>query len=325
MVASILIYFNRGALAMMGFDWFLSDSVEKELEKTYKPVERQEPNVDGTKPEEKTDTANNPFSVLLFGVDARGAERGRTDMIMYTVVRPKDGDMLMISIPRDAYVEIVGKNSYDKINHAYAFGGAGMAMDTVEKFLDAPIMHYAAINFQGFISVVDAMGGISLPITKNIENKDPDHEYFFIKGGQSSYNGQDALNYMRYREDSGGDVSRTGRHQQFINALINKATGMKQWSKIPDMLEIMGDNFSTDLPPSEIIELSKNILQAKTRNTYTFSLTGEGRRLKEGGPWYYFIKDEDLKAAREMINNWLDEDISESELILPQNYTASEQ
>jgi len=310
---------------MMGFDWFLSGSVEKQLEKSYKPAERQEPAaVDPANNGQNNTAANKPFSVLLFGVDARGAERGRTDMIMYTVVRPKDGDMLMISIPRDAYVELVGRDTYDKINHAYAFGGAGMAMDTVEKLLDAPIMHYAAINFEGFISVVDELGGIALPITKDIVNKDPNHEHFVIKGGQSSYNGQDALNYMRYREDAGGDVSRTGRHQQFINALINKATGMKQWSKIPDLLGIMGDNFSTDLRPNEIIELSKSMLQAKTRSTYTYSLTGEGRRLKEGGPWYYFIKEEDLEAARAMIASWLDESKSENELILPENYTALE-
>ena len=322
--ACFLLYFNREAAARLGFQWFLSDSMEKQLEKTYKPAEREEDknNADDQTANELAEQKeqrdkNQPFSILLFGVDARGAEQGRADMIMYTVVRPADGDMLMISIPRDSYVELVGRDTHDKINHAYAFGGAGMAMDTVEKFLDAPVQHYATINFEGFMAVVDEMGGISLPIEKDIENNDPNHEYFFIKGGQSTYNGQDALNYMRYREDAGGDVSRTGRHQQFINALVNKATGIKQWSKIPEMIDIMGNNFSTDLRPNQITQLVQSMLQADTRRTYTYSLTGEGRRLTEGGAWYYFIKDEDLEAARAMISNWLDGGVPESELLLP--------
>ena len=58
--------------------------------------------------------------MLLLGVDARDAEQGRSDTMMFTVVRPKDGAVLMVSIPRDTYTEIVGKDRQDKINHAYA-------------------------------------------------------------------------------------------------------------------------------------------------------------------------------------------------------------
>lgn len=310
-----LVYFNRGALAMMGFDWFLQGEVEKRLENTYKPIEGREPkpvNVDKTKVQ--------PFSLLLLGVDQRENEIGRSDTLIYMVVRPSDGNMLLVSIPRDLYVDIVGRERKDKINHSFAFGGAGMTMDTVEKLLDSPVQHYATINFQGFRAAVDAIGGIALPIEEDIVNKDPNHEKFTIKGGQDLYNGTDALNFVRYREDAGGDMSRTERHQQFLHAMIEKATGLKQWNKIPELVDIMGENFSTDIQPGKLVDLAQSLLQAKNRQMYSQTLTGEGHRLEAGGPWYYFANEDDLAQVQLMIKNWLNADTTASSLILPPKY-----
>jgi polyisoprenyl-teichoic acid--peptidoglycan teichoic acid transferase len=311
-------YINREAIAMAGFDWFVQDSVEKKLENTYKPVEGREPkpvNVDKTKQE--------PFSVLLLGVDQREHEVGRSDTLIYAVVRPSDGNILLVSVPRDSYVDIVGRDREDKINHAYAFGGAGMSMDTVEKLLEAPVNHYATINFEGFRDAVDALGGISLPIQKDIINKDPNHDYFIVKAGQPSYNGLDALNFVRYREDS--DMNRTERQQQFLHAMIEKATAMKSWSKIPDLLDIMGNNFSTDMRPNQLVDLAQSLLVQKQRTTmHSHTLQGEGRRLKSGGTWYYFLDEKDLSEVRSMIKNWLDGDTPSSSLILPDQEQEAE-
>ena len=185
----------------------------------------------------------NPFSLLLLGIDQRDKEIGRSDTMIYTVVRPIDGAILMVSIPRDTYTAIIGKETKsgkqweDKITHAYAFGGAKMSVETVENLFDSHIDHYATINFQGFRDVIDSMGGISLPVTEDLVNDDADHEKFVVKAGQDLYNGTDALNYVRYREDAGGDTSRAGRHQVFLNAIMNKASQVGQWTKFPDLIE----------------------------------------------------------------------------------------
>ncbi|GGG71537.1 LCP family protein [Paenibacillus radicis (ex Gao et al. 2016)] len=317
LVLGTTAYANRTSLALLGFNLFLSDSVEKSLENSYKPLEGREPvNVS------KTNELQKPFSVLLLGVDQRGKETGRSDTMIYTVVRPKDGAILMVSIPRDAYVDIVGKDKEDKITHAYAFGGAKMAVETVEKLFDAPVTHYAAINFAGFRDVIDAMGGISLPIEKDLVNKDPDHEHFIVKAGQDSYNGVDALNYVRYREDAGGDMSRTERHQTFLNAMMEKASSIGQWTKIPELMEIMGGNFNTDMPPSQMIDLAKAMLQSNNRTIYSHTLKGEGHRLKPGGTWYFFNDEEDLSQTKTMIQSWLNEDTAKSSLTLPDKYVS---
>ncbi|WP_139990865.1 LCP family protein [Paenibacillus paridis] len=318
LILVVALFLNRSALAMLGFDWFLQGHVEKKLEQTYKPIDGREP-----VPVSTIDKKQDPFSVLLLGIDQRGKEIGRSDTMIYTVVRPNDGDILMVSIPRDTYVEIVGKNKEDKITHAFAFGGAGMAMDTVEKFLNAPINYYASINFEGFRNAIDTLGGISLPIEEDIVNKDPDHEKFVIKAGQDVYNGQDTLNYVRYREDAGGDINRTERHQIFLNLLLDKAKQMNQWSKIPDLIDIMGENFSTDMRPQQLVDLGQSMLQAKQRNIYSHSITGDGHRLKSGGTWYYFADEEDVAKVQTMIKSWLNADTPASSLILPDKYTAN--
>lgn len=314
----VAVFFNRGTLAAFGFDWLLQGQVEKQLEQTYKPIDGREP-----VPVSTIDKKQDPFSVLLLGVDQRGKEIGRSDTMIYTIVRPNDGDLLMVSIPRDMYVDIIGKDKKDKITHAYAFGGAGMAMDTVENFLDAPINYYASINFEGFRQVIDTLGGIALPIEEDMVNDDPDHEKFVIKAGQESYNGKDTLNYVRYREDAGGDMNRTERHQIFLSLLMDKAKQLNQWSKVPQLMDIMGDNFSTDMRPQQLVDFSQSMLQAKERNIYSHSLLGSGHRLRSGGAWYYFADDEDLAKVQAMIKSWLNADTPASSLILPDKYTVN--
>lgn len=324
-VLALFGYLFRTQLALAGFDLFLSDRVERELERSYQPFERRPPAIDSpVRPEPVVREKHSPLTLLLLGVDARGRERGRSDTMILTVVRPWDGAMLLISIPRDTYVTVPGDPSRkgwphqerkDKITHAYAYGGAELAVETVERFLDVRIDHYASINFQGFRDVIDEMGGIKLLVEKDLVNDDEDHEKFIVKAGQPFYNGEDALNYVRFREDAGGDRSRAGRQQIFIQAILDKATGIGQWTKIPELIGIMGDNFATDIPPDDIINLAKKMLTADTRVMYSHTL--EGRGGYEGAGWYLFPIEEDVEQTKAWIRAWLDGDTPRASLPKP--------
>ncbi|GIO85502.1 transcriptional regulator [Paenibacillus faecis] len=300
-------YLFRKPLAVMAFDLFLSGQVEEKLERSYAPLEGETP-----KPVVKEQKME-PFSALLLGVDQRGNEPARSDTMIYAVVRPEESRVLLVSIPRDTYTEIVGRDKEDKINHAYAFGGAKMAKDTVEHFLGNPIDYYAAINFEGLRQVVDELGGVELPITKDIVNKQKDHEKFTIKANKPLYNGQEALNFVRYREDS--DFNRTRRHQVFLNAIANRVMKLDQVSKVPDLLNLMGDNFKTDMMPSHIIDLSKKILLGDAPSIQGFTIMGEGFR--KNGVYYDAVNEEDLEFAKEMIQNWNDPETAPEQLIMP--------
>lgn len=304
----------RKQLAVLAFDLFLSGHIEKKLDASYQPIEGKEPTE-----EEKLGSYANPFSTLLLGIDARGKEAGRSDTIIYTVARPKDGKVLMVSIPRDTYAEIVGKDKYDKINHAYAFGGKKMIIDSVSKLFGQPVDHYATINFQGFKDVVDALGGVKLPIEKDIVNKGADHEKFTVKGGKPIYSGQEALYYVRYREDD--HINRSSRNMIFLNAMLDKMTEWNQVTKIPELIDIMGDNFTTDIPPKKLIEMGKNVFTANHREIFNYTLKGKGGK-RSNHIWYYNPDEEDLNYIKDMIGNWLDPNTTVENLAIPKDQGA---
>ncbi|GAF07334.1 membrane-bound transcriptional regulator LytR [Paenibacillus pini JCM 16418] len=144
-------YLFREQIALEAFDVFMSDSVERSLEKTYKPLKGDS----NSEPFLRSD----PFNIVLLGSDQRKNEHARSDSMILAVVRPKESKVLLISVPRDTYVNIIGKGKKDKITHAFAFGGHEMAKKTMEAFLDEKIKYYASINFNGLKNLVDAMVG----------------------------------------------------------------------------------------------------------------------------------------------------------------------
>jgi polyisoprenyl-teichoic acid--peptidoglycan teichoic acid transferase len=105
-------------------------SLTKTVNTMHQPVERET-----KRPADVTLEQKDPFSVLMLGVDERPGDRGRSDTIIVLTINPEMNSVKMLSIPRDTRTEIVGRGTQDKINHAYAFGGVEMSMDTVEDFL----------------------------------------------------------------------------------------------------------------------------------------------------------------------------------------------
>lgn len=298
-------YVMRKELALLTFDMFLSNQVEKKLEETYKPITIKAPLVH-----------DEPFSVLLLGIDQRDKEVGRSDSMIYSIVRRKENRILLLSVPRDSYTEIVGKNKQDKIAHAYAFGGAKMSIDSVEQLLKHPVTHYAAINFTGFKNVVDALGGIKLPITEDIVNKNWNHDKFRIEANKPIYNGLEALNFVRYREDS--DMNRMMRNRIFLQAVAERAVQLDKISHISEILDIAGDHFSTDISPTDLIDLGKSIFIKESIPQFsTYALDGEGMMMHD--IWYYKLDEKDLAYARELITNWLDPAITAEQLMEPKS------
>lgn len=293
----------------LAFNMFASGTVKEALDKSYKAVGNEEAQI-----VEHTD----PFSILLLGIDQRDNEPSRSDTIIYSVVRPKDNKVLLLSIPRDSYTEIVGRDVKSKINSAYAHGEAKMAIDTVEKLLENKVDFYAAINFHGLKDIVDAVGGVELPIKKNIENKLKIHEKLFVEANKPIYNGEEALAYVRYREDS--DFNRTMRHRIFLSAFMNRALEVKNLTKIPDVITIAGSNFTTNMKSDFIVNFAEALYMKDSIPTISnYMLKGDGAM--RSGTWYYDLSDEDLTYVRGMIASWLDPNTTQ--LIEPESTDES--
>ncbi|CAM3330528.1 MULTISPECIES: LCP family protein [Saccharibacillus] len=307
----------RKELMVLAFDTFLADTVKNTLDDSFVPLD-QPPKGGGAEELTVAELTKEPFSVLLLGTDQRDDELARTDSIIYSVVRPVDNKVLLISIPRDSYVDMVGTptikgtRSKTKINAAYAYGGAQMSVDTVEALLEHDVDYYATINFNGLKDVVNALGGVELPITETIENKQADHEKFTIEANKPIYDGTEALNYVRYREDS--DFKRTERHRIFLKQVLDRLKSVENLTQIPKLIGIAGQNFKTNMNSEFMLSLAKTvILNDSTPTISSHMLQGEG---VSRDAWYYELDDEDLEETIESINKWLDPNSVPADLIV---------
>jgi LCP family protein required for cell wall assembly len=294
-------YLFQDELKGYAFDIFLKSKVQKTLESSFEPIDT--PDKNGSKPSPaESRNLNNGFNVLLLGVDARpGSTKGRSDAIMIATVKPKQHEVQLVSIPRDTYVSISGHGK-DKINHAYAFGGAALSVPTVEKFLDIDIDYYASINFEGFEDLIDELGGVSLPITKRIVNDGSDHEKFTIEPNKSKYSGLEALRFARYREDS--DVERTKRHQVVIQAMMSEMKKVKNITKINNYFTILGKNFKTNVPSDFATDVARTFVSNSiSTNSYSLEITSK----KMDGIYYDFVDDAEIAKAHDMIISKLNE------------------
>lgn len=271
--------------------------VKGSVDNTYESVKRTQPNR-----EKEVDLKNQePFSVLLLGIDTGDlgrTEQGRSDTMMIATVNPRDKKTTIVSIPRDTYVPIVGYGTEDKINHAYAFGGAAMSMDTVASYLDIPVDHYAAINMKGLKELVDAVGGI----TVGNEMEFTQDNYTF-KHGQITLDGDMALSYSRMRyDDPRGDYGRQERQRTIVMGVVNKLLSMDGITKYQEVLNAMESNVKTDMTFDTMKTIALDYRDAFA-NVKTEQMKGEG--FMQDNISYQRVSDEELKRIQTILDQEL--------------------
>ncbi|OLN24107.1 LytR family transcriptional regulator [Domibacillus antri] len=233
------------------------------------------------------------FTVLLLGVDEREGDRGRSDTMLLMSVNGKENTAKMLSIPRDTRVTIAGRNTEDKINHAYAFGGVTMAAETVENFLDVPVDYYVEMNMEGLEEMVDAVGGVEV-----------DNAFAFSYGGDDfpqgriTLSGSEALNYTRMRkEDPNGDFGRQARQRQVMEGILDKGSSPDMIFKFNDVMKAVGENVQTNLSLGDMRAIQKNYASARN-NIETVTIDGSNERIN--GVYYYLVSDEERnRVSRE--------------------------
>lgn len=205
-----------------------------------------------------------PISVLLLGIDngafARGVESGRSDTIMVLTINPEDGETNIVSIPRDTYVKLHDSGEYDKINHAYAFGGIENTINTVQDYLNIPIDYYVSVNMQGLVDIIDAIGGIEVESEFAFDFWDSGQSFSFGEG-TISLDGYEALGFARMRyEDPEGDTGRQKRQQKVIEGIMQKLMSLDTISNYKGVLEALGNNVKMNVSLNEMLTLQKGYL-----------------------------------------------------------------
>ncbi|MCJ7656298.1 MAG: LCP family protein, partial [Candidatus Atribacteria bacterium] len=197
----------------------------------------------------------NRVNILIVGCDEI-ENQGRADTIVFLSISPKTKDVLILSIPRDTRVEIP-ERGMDKINHAYAFGGEKLISKTVSSFLDVPIHFYAVADFNGFVYIIDELGGVEIDVEKEM--------YYIDKAGGVEINlhpgkqmldGKKALQYIRFRYDKLGDLGRIERQQKLALAVIKKMINFDSITKIPQISEGMKGYLETNIEAQDTVALA---------------------------------------------------------------------
>ncbi|WP_077328582.1 LCP family glycopolymer transferase [Virgibacillus siamensis] len=240
-----------------------------------------------------------PLNILLLGVDQRPGDGGRSDALMVLSLKPDENKMQIVSIPRDTRTMIVGKGYEDKINHAYAFGGTDMSIATVENLLDIELDYYVEMNMQGLSQMVDAVGGITVNNPLDWYDEGYYKKGYHYEKGQIHLNGPQTMGYVRMRHlDPRGDFGRTQRQRQVIQAIIDKGASISSVGKIGDMLDVLGNNMTTNLDFDDMKSLMLHYRGVR-ENVVSYMIEGNGTNI--GGTYYLIVPDEEIQKVHDML------------------------
>ncbi|WP_197730804.1 LCP family protein [Staphylococcus petrasii] len=277
----------------------LNDSVNSPLKRSHSEL-RDKPTKDG-----------GPMTVVLYGIDSdtqREEQNSgqRSDSIVLMSINPKNKKTVMVSIPRDTRTKIVGKGSTEKINHAYAYGGPDMAVKSLENLMNVPVDHYISINMDGVKTVVDEIGGVTLPSNATFTTRDAKNSYEFEQGKKYNMNGEEALAYMRSRKEdgAGGDEGRQLRQQQVITAVAKEAFSINSITRLDGIFKAAQDNLRTDLSFIQLNKFRSDYDKAQD-NVEKLTINGENK-VGDDGLYYFYPDKNSMNEVEKKIKDNLD-------------------
>jgi LCP family protein required for cell wall assembly len=203
-------------------------------------------------------SSSEPLDVLVLGVDRRPSEAEnastRSDTIMLVRVMPATGEVKLLSVPRDLYVE-VQPGAKDKINSAYAHGGVEQARDVMERLTGVTVDNYVIVDFEGFEEVITAIGGVRVDVGHGVFP-----EKWHMGEGVQRLGGRKALFYARYRGTPRADLDRIDHQQELLAALRRQAFRWNTVTKMPGIIKTINGSVDTDLGIWQAIPLARALI-----------------------------------------------------------------
>ena len=237
------------------------------------------------------------MNLLVVGSDKRsdgGEKYGRSDTIILVHVDPDNNYLSMLSLPRDLRVDVPG-HGIQKINAAFAYGGAALTITTVEQLTGVDINHYLEVDFQAFKDITDALGGVYVDVDKHYYNDNPNYELAKISPGYQLLRGDDALDYVRFRHDLNLDFGRMARQQSFLNAMREQAMGWDLPLKLPGLVSALFSNVATDLGANDVLRLAYWGVRLDGNRMRRITLVGDPQDID--GVSYVVVSDKGLADA----------------------------
>ncbi|MCM3760924.1 LCP family protein [Alkalihalobacillus oceani] len=263
----------------------VSSATQQDLQRGEKSEKREEP----------VSPSKDNISILFLGVDDRDGDLGgRTDAMLLATFNKELGTIKLLNIPRDSLVDIPGRRNQDKINHAHAFGGVDLAVETVEQLFDIPVDYYTKLNFIAFVEIVDALGGIDVEVPfafSEMDSRDQ-HDAISLEQGLQTLNGEEALAFARMRKhDPRGDLGRGERQQEIIKAIIAKGASLSSINNYDEVLQSVETHLSTNLTFGNILALHS--YAGSLHSIESLHLAGRDARIN--GVYYYELDPDSVR------------------------------
>lgn len=200
------------------------------------------------------------YNILLMGIDygSRNFPYGRSDSMLIASINKKQKTIKLVSLSRAAYASIRGYNN-TRISHAHGYGGAPLAVDTVERNYKIKIDRYVSVGFDSFKKIIDAFGGVSIKLT-SVEQKVLNGAFpnKFPSAGTYMLNGEQALVYARLRETD-NDKTRTGRQRAVLLSLAEKAKSLSVGEAL-NILNTILPLVRTNFTKTELVRQAANAI-----------------------------------------------------------------
>lgn len=230
-------------------------------------------------------------NTLIIGSDT-GSNKGetgwcRSDVMMLACLKEKEKKAVVISVPRDTRVTLPGLGT-EKINAANSYGGPQAAIDAVKELLGIDIHHYVSMNFEGFMEIINAIGGV--PIHLNNPINDPHSGY--LPAGDINLDGFQALTIVRSRKLPGGDIDRIKSQQAFLKALFKKAETMRDVWKAKQLVDIVASTCQMDYTAGELETLAEELRDFPIDNVQFVTVPGVPKTV--GGASYYIADEAEI-------------------------------
>ncbi len=214
------------------------------------------------------------------------AAGGRSDTMLIIHLSKSRDRAYIISLPRDSLVVIpehvsssdkktIIPDRKGKLNSAFSYGGAPLLIETIERATSIKIDHYVEVSFAGFAGIVDALGGIE--VCTKVDIDDP-KSHLVLSAGVHTLNGIEALKYVRTRDfDGRGDIGRMQRQQQFMSAVLNKATSsgtLLNPFKVKNFINasLASVKLDSGLAPDDLLTLAKQMKNLSSGNVRTLTV-----------------------------------------------------
>lgn len=262
------------------------------------------------------DNVNKIKNIALLGVDTTDGNTGRSDSIMIATLDPIHNKLKLTSIMRDSYVYIDGYGQ-DKLNHAYAYGGAELALKTINQNFGLNIEDFVTVNFSSLPKIINILGGVDIEITDeelqyvnkyitDINTKTGSNSPYITYAGIQHLDGTQALAYSRIRYTSGGDYKRTERQRTVLEALFNKLTSTSVASYNSLLNEVL-PYVQTNLNAADILSLGTKVLSiGNNLEQDRFPRDGYGEGAMIDGIYYLTF---DIETAKQQMRDYIFNDI----------------